>query len=408
MNPDRILDQADSCVKCGLCLPHCPTYRKSADESESPRGRIALIQGLVSGTLADSPRAHAHLDRCLECRACEGACPSGVPFGQLMDGIREWRVERLPPRRRRLRKGLLDLASHPPALLPLLRIYDRVRGVLRGLGLLRLTTAERADGLLPKDLEPPLPAGHYRPAQRPRGHVALFTGCLGRQLDARVQRAALELLLRLGFEVSVPGPAHCCGALHRHDGFAAEAQRQLDASGRLFERPEYDAVLTLASACCGELQRSPRLRPRIFDITRFLAGLEWPERLRLRPLRRQVLIHVPCTQRNLLRDPEAAFDLLGRIPGLILAPLPDNHACCGGAGAYMLRQPLLSLALLDDKVRHLRESAPTLLVTSNTGCALQLAAGIRRAGLAIEVRHPVELIARQLPPLDPRHPWPHN
>jgi glycolate oxidase iron-sulfur subunit len=403
VNPDQILEQADGCVKCGLCLPYCPTYRKSADESESPRGRIALIQGLVSGALADSPRAHAHLDRCLECRACESACPSGVPFGRIMDGVRAWRVRRMPLVRHRLRKGLLDLASRPPALLPLLRIYGQVRGTLRGPGLLRLAGVERVDGLLPQTLEPPLPAGHYRPAQRPRGHVALFTGCLGRQLDAQAQRAALELLLRLGFEVSVPAQAHCCGALHRHDGFAAEAQRQLEAGSRLFDRVEYDAVLTLASACNGELRRSPRLGPRIRDITRFLAELEWPERLQLQPLPQQALVHVPCTQRNLLRDPEAAFDLLARIPGLTLAPLPDNDTCCGGAGTYMLRQPRLSQALLDDKVRHLRELAPTLLITSNTGCALQLAAGIRQAGLATEVCHPVELIARQLPPLEPRN-----
>jgi glycolate oxidase iron-sulfur subunit len=238
--------------------------------------------------------------------------------------------------------------------------------------------------------------------------VALFTGCLGRQLDARAQRAALELLLRLGFEVSVPEQACCCGALHRHDGFAAEAQRQLETSSRLFDRAQYDAVLTLASACSGELQQSPRVGPRTRDITRFLAELEWPDGLPLQPLRQQVLIHVPCSQRNLLGDPEAAFDLLGRIPGLTLAPLPDNNFCCGGAGAYLLREPRLSQALLDDKVRHLRKLAPTLLITSNTGCALQLAAGIRSAGLATEVCHPVELIARQLPPLDPPPPGSHN
>ena len=314
----------------------------------------------------------------------------------------------MPWGRRRLRKGLLDLASRPPALLPLLRIYGRFRGTLRGLGLLRLAGLERADGLLPQTLESPVPAGHHRPVQRPRGHVALFTGCLGRQLDARAQRAALELLLRLGFEVSVPEQACCCGALHRHDGFAAEAQRQLEASSQLFVRADYDAVLTLASACSGELQRSPQLGPRTRDITRFLAELEWPDWLRLQPLRQQALIHVPCSQRNLLHDPEAAFDLLGRLPGLTLAPLPDNSTCCGGAGTYMLREPRLSQALLDDKVRHLRELTPTLLITSNTGCALQLAAGLRRAGLATEVCHPVELIVRQLPSLDPPPSVLHN
>ena len=244
--------------------------------------------------------------------------------------------------------------------------------------------------------------------------MALFTGCLGRQLDAGAQRAALELLLRLGFEVNVPEQAHCCGALHRHDGFAAEARRQLEASNRLFRSSEYDAVLTLSSACGGELQQSPEFGPRTLEISRFLADLEWPPGLELRPLRGQALIHVPCTQRNLLGDPDAAIDLLGRIPDLILTPLPDNSSCCGGAGAYMLRQPRLSQSLLERKLDHLREIplttlAPTLLVTTNTGCALQLASGIRSDdGLSVELCHPLELIARQLPPLDPPLSGHHN
>jgi glycolate oxidase iron-sulfur subunit len=241
--------------------------------------------------------------------------------------------------------------------------------------------------------------GSRTPA-RPRGHLVLFTGCVGRHLEAGTRRAAVEVLTRLGYAVTIPEPACCCGALHRHDGFGAEADAQLGVCEKLLGGGTCDAVLTLASACCGELRRSDRLAPRVRDISRFLAQEQWP-RDALHPCSDPVRIHVPCTQRNLLHDPDAAADMLRAVPGLEPVPLADNAVCCGAAGTYMLRERALSQALLDDKLQAIAAalgSTGGILVTSNTGCALHLSAGIRARGLPVEVLHPVELLARQLRP----------
>jgi glycolate oxidase iron-sulfur subunit len=203
------------------------------------------------------------------------------------------------------------------------------------------------------------------------------------------------VLNRLGYAVRIPGQTCCCGALHRHEGFLAEARQQLAGCEHILGCDDDDAVLTLASACHGELHGSEQLAPRVQDLNRFLSRLEWPDRL-LQERTERVLVHVPCTQRNLVGDPDASEDLLRRVPGVEIVPLEDDAFCCGAAGAYMLREPALSQALLHDKIERIREAAAEILVTTNTGCALHLGAGIRAAGLAVEVLHPVELLARRL------------
>jgi glycolate oxidase iron-sulfur subunit len=395
LNSREILEQADTCVKCGLCIPHCPTYRKCANEAESPRGRVALIQGLIGGGLADTDVLRAHLDRCLECRACENACPSGVPVTSLVDAAKARRNAGLPRLQRGLRLLLLRLAARPRVPMALLRAYrsSGLQLLLRASRVLALSPRlRRAEGLLP-----PPPARmpiHVLPSNaRAGGRVNLFPGCVSRHLDRAAHDAAVLVLSRLGFAVRCPSDPCCCGALYRHDGFPAQAERELGRVARLFAGAP---LLTLASACHGELLRAPALVGQVEEITRFLADLSWPEDLVLRPLLARVWVHTPCTQRNTLGDPDAALDLLRRIPGVRLASLPDNDLCCGAAGTYLLRQPSLADALLEDKLVHVRSAPPDFLVTTNTGCALHLAAGIRAAALKVQVCHPVELIARQL------------
>jgi glycolate oxidase iron-sulfur subunit len=322
-----------------------------------------------------------------------------VAFTQLVDAIRARRIDRLGGIRRRLQKGVLDLAINPAPLFQALRLYARsgLRRLFSTSGLLKLTHLEQADRILPPELSATRPGGTYRPFGKEKGHVALFPGCVGRYLDTQVHQAAIDVLLYLGYRVTVPQQPSCCGALHRHNGFAAEADRQSARSARLFGQGGFDAVLSAASACTGELLESTRLGPQIHDITRFLADQGPPGPLNPRILPQRALIHVPCTQRNLLHDPQAAFDLLRNIPGLELSAFPDDTSCCGSAGTFMLREPQYAQALLLDKIAYLRAQDATLLITTNTGCALHLAAGIRAAGLAIEVRHPVEVLAQRLP-----------
>ena len=393
----RIATAADQCVRCGLCLPHCPTYRLRADEGESPRGRVALIQGWAEGALADSARLQAHLSSCLECRACETACPSLVTFGQLMDDARALRRTRMRPWVRRLQRIWLDALASPlgAGAAGLGAQLYRGSGAARLIGRSRLMRWPRlrAWHRLAVQLERP-----YRPrsgslAGSPgRPQVDLFRGCVARAAEPSVMAAARRVLERLGWEVRVPPAQVCCGAMHRHNGFPTEADRLLAGNAAMLgERP----LVGLASACVGELRTHPTLASTQ-EICRFLADRPWPAELGIRPLHERVAVHEPCSQRNLLRDGRAAYDLLDRIPGLELVALADNAFCCGAAGTYLITQPEASEALLAPKLRALAEAGVRILVTTNTGCALHLRAGVREAGLPVEVQHPVELLARQL------------
>jgi len=394
---DRLRLSTDQCVKCGFCLPHCPTYRLREDEAESPRGRIALAQGLADGRLTPSKRLDAHLWSCLECRACEPVCPSLVAVGSIMDDVRALRREQSAGIARRWVLAWLDnLGSAAGA--------DRaalLAGAYQKSGLARLaeTTGITRHPRLSAfhrvaiELHPPAPLRQEGEARgdAPRG-VDLFVGCVARTTQPGALAAAQRLLTRLGLEVRVPPTQACCGALHRHNGFPRQADQLLARNAAVVaDRP----LVGIASACVAELRTHTALAGA-HEICRFLGSLEWPEDLHLRPSGKRVAVHEPCSQRNVLRDPAAAYDLLRRIPGISLLGLEDNAHCCGAAGSYLLQQPKAAQALLAPKVQALQALGTEILVTTNTGCALHLAAGAREAGLGLEVLHPVELILRQL------------
>jgi glycolate oxidase iron-sulfur subunit len=402
-----LLRLADQCVKCGYCLPHCPTFRLYHDEAESPRGRIALIQGLLSGELDDNERLGVHLGNCLECLACEPACPSLVQFGALMDGVRAERVARLPRWRRVLLKRRLDLLSDPRALAPLAFLSGLYRRIglpwlLARLGLLRGGRLAVLDGLarqlrLPRRSRVPAAGdvGHGdAEVDTGRGEVALFLGCVSRGLQSSTAQAAVNVLQRLAIAVRVPDGQSCCGAMHRHNGHPDAADALLAHNRAIFARSAFAncTVVGYASACVAELQRELGA----VELCRFLADAHWPEALSPRPLPEVVAVHEPCSHRNLLRDTAAVYALLARIPALKVVALNGNEVCCGAAGTYLLEHADTAQTLADDKIRHLAALQPRYLVTTNTGCAAHLATRIEAAGLAIEVLHPVELLDRQL------------
>ncbi len=222
--------------------------------------------------------------------------------------------------------------------------------------------------------------------------IGLFVGCVARAAQPGALTAARDLLTRLGFHVGLPPTQGCCGALHRHNGFPEPADRLLAINASAFaDRP----AVGVASACVAELRTHPALAATQ-EVCRFLAALEWPGDITLRPLAKTVAVHEPCSHRNILRDAAAAYDLLGRIPEISLMGLEDNPFCCGAAGSYLLQHPQTAWALAEPKLRQLRETGAEILVTTNTGCALHLAAGAREAGLRLEVLHPVELVLRQI------------
>lgn len=397
MQSDPILVEADRCVKCGYCLPHCPTYVLTRDEGESPRGRIALLQALASGTL-DTPRLHAHLDHCLACRGCERVCPSGVRYGALITagralqhkrrgGVRRWVSERLA--------GLVAGAPSHPRFFKLLELYrdSPLHGLVRRFAPERLALL---DGLIPDGPLGFLAGGIHRPLGEPVARVGLFTGCVGQLADRKVLEAAIRVLVRLGVEVRVPVAQVCCGALHHHAGMAVESQSLAARNRDAFGGIPLDAILGVSSGCGAHLAEHAALPVPYVEISRYLDQLRWPDGLELRPLERRVLLHTPCSMRLLPGGGSAAGRLLGRIPCLKVEPLADDGLCCGGAGGYLLTQPQLAERLRAPHLAAIAASGADLLLTSNSGCNLHLAAGIRAAGLQVEVLHPVELLARQM------------
>ncbi len=389
VDSEQILKQADTCVKCGLCLPHCPTYGLSEDEAESPRGRISLSQGLLQGALEDSPALHGHIDRCLGCGACQAMCPSQVPYMDILDGMRARRNAAMPPLKRKLYPRLLDALSKPSGLFRLLRLYQR-SGLQRLLEITPLANRLPAGRLIPELASPSLP---HTSANEP-ADIEIFTGCLGAELDAGAIQALEKILQQLNL-TSRRTQGLCCGAMHRHEGFPERADLHLQQLVCSLDAASDTPLLSLASACAASLLDAPEIAPRVAEATTWLADQPLPEDLQARPLQARVLIHIPCTQRNLLKSPDSAEKLLRRIPGIDIRQLP-NPSCCGAAGVFMLREPELSQRLFDRQLNDLQQLKPELLVTSNTGCALQWRSGLKQAGLDIEVLHPVELFARQL------------
>jgi glycolate oxidase iron-sulfur subunit len=260
----------------------------------------------------------------------------------------------------------------------------------------------------------------YPAVGKPRGEVGLFLGCVARVADATTLDAALFVLNQLGYVVHVPTAQTCCGALHQHRGDVDAAAQLEHQNVQAFAGLDLSAIITTASGCGAQLseyssfsgwQRATRATtvgpqaggettrrspPKVLDISEFLAVAEGWEDTRLQPLPHKILVHEPCTLRNVLRASAYAYKLLERIPQAQVVPLAGNDQCCGAAGTYFLDQPEISAALLEDKVTALKAGQACYLATSNVGCALHIAAGLRQAGLGIEVIHPVTLVARQM------------
>jgi len=395
------LSATQRCVKCGLCLPHCPTFQLTGNEADSPRGRISLMQMLDQPESDWSPGLFKHLDQCLLCHACEAMCPSDVPYAGLMDRARE----RLEPRRHRslaqrlVRAAGLGLLTSGSGR----RITAALLGSVRALGVRRVMRLpgmpDRAKRLL-KLIPPRVPRGAQPEdvaTSARRGQINLFTGCTGELFDRATLQSTRRLLSRLGYRVITPDRQGCCGALHQHNGEPGKAS-QLAAANRTAFGANDDPIVTCASGCCAQLLNYAGLYPqaddgfsqRVTDIMAFIADRH-AGALHLKPLQATVAVHLPCTQRNLLGQ-DALLRVLGWIPGLDLRIVNPQGGCCGAAGSYMLTQPELADRLGAAMVDGVLATDARILLTTNIGCSLQLAAGIRERGQALDVMHPVTLL----------------
>lgn len=414
-----LLAEANRCVACGLCLPHCPTYRITLSEADSPRGRIALISGIASGRIPMNARFALHMDRCLTCRACEAACPNHVAYGHLVDSARAAMTQSssaLPGQGTGMQKSALralaekEFIAKPArldALRPLLRLYQTsgLQAWVRKSRMLGKTKLAVLEAQLPLIGTPCSTSNKtatswqaiYPASGNARGEVGLFLGCVARLADAATLNATIFVLNRLGYTVHVPPTQTCCGALHRHSGDMQTSVQLAQANMAAFAGLNLHAIISTASGCGAQLAEAPfAFSAKVVDISTFLEMAEGWNEVAISPLPHKIAVHEPCSLRNVLRAAAQPYALLARIPGACIAPLTGNDQCCGAAGTYFLDQPEMAKALLDDKMMAVNESGEHYLATSNIGCALHLASALRQAGSKIEVLHPVTLLARQM------------
>ena len=398
------LEALRTCVHCGICLPQCPTYRVLGEEMDSPRGRLYLMRAAAEGRIGLSDTFGHHLDLCLGCRACETACPSGVPFGSLLEATRA-QFHRIAPSESLLARVIFALFPEPrrlgPMLVPL-RLYQRsgLQALVRHSGLLRRFPRMAAmDALLPD-----IPASAQLPERVPargtaRGRVGLLVGCVQRYLYPGVNRDTARLLALAGWDVVIPAGQGCCGALELHAGRLDELRGRARRLAASFP-PDVEYVVTNAAGCGSTMKEYGHWLPdapdvvgfagRTRDVSELLVGADLP----LGPVNATATYHDACHLahgQRLRREPRA---LLGRIPGLRLVDLPDSELCCGSAGIYNLLEPEMADRLLALKIDRIAETGARIVVTGNPGCMLQIAKGARARGLDLEVLHPVELLAR--------------
>jgi len=398
-----------SCVHCGICLPVCPTYRTLGEEMDSPRGRVYLMRAVAEGRLDITDTYTRHLDLCLGCRACETACPAGVPFGSLLETARA-DIERAgrPIRRRLMDAFVFGVFPYPQRLaiaLGLLRRYRRwgLQALVRRAGLLRRFPRLAAmDALLPEVPRTDSELPEFLAARgRARGRVALLVGCVQRFLFADVNLDTMRLLAAAGWDVVAPRGQGCCGALELHGG-RLDAFRVRARALAAALPSDVDWIVTNAAGCgsalrdyahwVGDDAAASRLAARTRDVSELLADADLP----LNPLPLTVTYHDPCHLAHGQRVRTAPRTALGRIPGLTLVPLADSELCCGSAGVYNVLEPEMADQLLALKIARIVETGARAVATGNPGCLLQIARGARERGLDLEVVHPVTLLARAL------------
>lgn len=409
------------CVHCGLCTASCPTYVETSNEADSPRGRIYLMRSVIDGDLALDDGVRQHLDLCLNCRACETACPSGVQYGKLIEPFREYLEAQDPgrtvrplnaiqrfmlftifPSRFRTRFALaparfaqwtgLDALAEKIGLMKLLPQKLRAMKSM-------LPSLDRHYGNLPEVL----PAEGKR-----RARVGLFLGCVADALYPTTNLNTARVLQKNGCEVWIPRTQQCCGALHYHAGRTGEAVELIGKNCEAFgvnakEWDDLDAIVTNAAGCGAQMKEyahiahgSPHesaaieLNAKVKDVNEFLyeLGLVKPTH----PLNIKATYHDACHLRHAQQIQAAPRKLLEMIPGLELVPLPESELCCGAAGSYNLTQPEMAGQLGDRKAANIRATGAKACFIGNVGCTMQIARHLKAVAPDLWLAHPVDAL----------------
>lgn len=403
-----------NCMRCGMCLPHCPTYRETFLETASPRGRVALIRKVSEGEIAQSEQFLDYLSLCLDCQACASACPCGVNAGEL---VAEYTCERKAGTGLGFMEDLIlrKLVPHPDRLessMVPLRLYQRtgLQKLVRKLGLLKVFPAalERMEGLL-TDL-PPKPLRQeiceITPAIGPeRGTVGFFLGCVMSLIFSDASRATIRLLATLGYTVVTPKNQVCCGAPNILGGDLAGLKEAAHTNVDIFAEYDLDFIVTDCGGCGAELKKyghhlegegAAAFSSRVRDISEVLALHAEELAPLLKPIESKVTYHDPCHIAHCQGVREQPRQLLRLIPELDYRELAAADACCGSAGTYNINKPELSDRILKRKLETIAESGAEVLITSNPGCLLQLKKGLAENLSGIKIMHLTEIMEQSM------------
>ncbi len=403
------------CVHCGLCTASCPTYVETGNENDSPRGRIYLMRAVADGRLEMGPGVREHLELCLDCRACESACPSGVQYGRMIEpfkiamgkaagtGDGASLLQRLILRHLFPYSGRVKAALAPAKVLQRLGLLDLAEK--SGLTRLLPPTLRRLQAMLPRlGLSTPrLPT--VLPAIGPRrARVALFTGCVADAMFPQTNAATARVLQQNGCEVVVPRGQVCCGAIHYHSGIEEPALELARRNMAVFGAENVDTIVVNAAGCGAMLKDYAHALPaaehdqavgfvaKVKDVSEFLVALgPIPP---THSVDATVTYHDACHLCHAQQVRSQPRALLNLIPGLKLVPLEESEICCGAAGTYNLTQPDMSERLGRRKMDHIAATGADMVATGNVGCILQIARKVKERGSPIEVVHPVDLLDR--------------
>jgi glycolate oxidase iron-sulfur subunit len=419
--PENLLS---ACVHCGLCLSSCPTYRETGLEMFSPRGRIYLMRAVGEGRIGlESETFQEQMSACLNCRACEAVCPSGVQYGAILEASRtqieqarnEQRLPASPLPVQIIRGAVFGKLFTNMALFRafsrLLWLYQRsgIQALARRLGIIRAMGLADAEQLLPTISDTfTVPRGQVFHAKEPaKRTVALLSGCIMSTAFANVHAATIRVLRNNGCTVVLPAEQGCCGALHSHGGDLAGARALARKNIAAFENLEVDAILVNAAGCGSTLKeyghllhddpawaaRAAAFAARIKDITEYLAELPL-DTTAMQPVALTVTYQEPCHLVHAQRISYPPRKLLRAIPGLTLREMPESALCCGSAGVYNVTQPEMAARLGKRKIDNALTTNAEVIVTANPGCHLQLAGELRNRGSQVQVLHVVELLDR--------------
>jgi glycolate oxidase iron-sulfur subunit len=418
MDEDELLN----CMRCGFCLPSCPTYIESGfQEIHSPRGRIALMKAVKDGMIEPDEDVEQSLSLCLGCRACEPVCPSGVKYGHLLeearDIIHQNKKHSMPVQtvRKAVFEGLFPHQNRMRSITGLLGFYQRsgLQKMTRKIGFMKLFPENLAtmEKVLPN--VPTVKEMKNRPEFLPAKstkitRVAFFTGCLMDTLFLETNNSTLKLLQMAGCEIVIPKTQACCGALHGHSGEKAKAIEMAKRNIEAFEGLDVDHIITNAGGCGAFLidydhllkndpvwkDRAVAFKNKLKDITQILVELDFQHKIPLRLSYRVVTYQDSCHLRNVMKTSDAPRVLLRAIDGVEFREMKNADSCCGSAGIYNIVESEMSMRILDSKMIIAKSTNAATIVTANPGCLLQMKLGIQREGLSDKVNavHIVDLL----------------